>query len=103
MAARLRAMTDTIEELQRRMEAAVRDLDFEEATRCRDRISLMRSGATATEAQEADLSGLVRQQPGSMGLGTSQQRLSPPEGWRPPPKPDPMTSGQTARRRRRGT
>lgn len=94
-------MTETIELLQRRMEAAAHALDFEEAQRLRDRISLMRGGATAGEAEQADLAGLLRQQPGSMGLGTSQQRLTPPPGWRPPPKPDLMTSGRTTRGRRR--
>ncbi|MDO9362926.1 MAG: UvrB/UvrC motif-containing protein, partial [Sphingopyxis sp.] len=47
-------MTETLITLQRKMEAAVEALDFEEAKRCRDKISLMRSGATATEAEEAD-------------------------------------------------
>ena len=68
-------MTDTIEDLQRRMDAAASALDFEEARRLRDRINLMRGGASAAEAAEADTSDLVRQQPGAMGLGTSQQRL----------------------------
>lgn len=93
-------MAETIETLQRMMEAAVARLDFEEARRCRDRISLMRGGASAAEAGSADLAGLTRQQPGAMGLGTSQQRMTPPPGWQPPPKPDPMTSGRNARRRR---
>ena len=44
--ARYDRMADTIETLQQRMEAAVRALDFEEAMRCRDRINLMRGGAT---------------------------------------------------------
>lgn len=92
-------MDETIEALQRKMEAAARALDFEEARRCRDKISLMRGGASAAEAEQADLAGLVRQQPGAMGLGTSQQRVSPPPGWRAPRKPDPMTAG----RNRRGT
>jgi len=95
-------MTDTIESLQQKMEAAAQALDFEEAKRCRDRISLMRGGATASEAEHADSAGLLRQQPGAMGLGTSQQRVAPPPGWQPPPKPDPMTSGRTSRGRRRG-
>lgn len=94
-------MTDTLLTLQQKMEAAVQALDFEEAKRCRDKISLMRSGATAAEADEADLSGLERQQPGSMGLGTSQQRMTPPPGWKPPPKPDPMTSGRGSRHGKR--
>jgi hypothetical protein len=94
-------MTETIETLRRKMEAAARALDFEEAQRCRDRISLMRGGATAAEAEEADVSGLTRQQPGAMGLGTSQQRLTPVPGWQPPAKPDPMTSGRSTRGRRR--
>lgn len=95
-------MDDTIETLQRKMEAAARALDFEKAQRYRDQISLMRGGATAVEAEAADLSGLVRQHPGAMGLGTSQQQVTPPPYWKPPPKPDPMTSGRSPRRRRRG-
>ncbi len=94
------AMTTSIEDLQREMEAAVEALDFESASRCRDRISLLRGGATAQEAERADVAGLVRQQPGAMGLGTSQQRMTPPPGWRPPDKPDPMTSGRPRRGRR---
>ncbi|BBF68797.1 hypothetical protein SBA_ch1_09970 [Sphingomonas bisphenolicum] len=59
------------------MDAAVHASDFEEAKRCRDMISLMRSGVTAAEAERADLSGMERQQPGAMGLGTSRQRATP--------------------------
>lgn len=91
-------MTDTIEDLRERMEAAAAALDFEEARRLRDMISLMRGGATADEAAAANLSGLTRQQPGAMGLGTSQQRVTPPPGWAPPSKPDPMTKGRGKRR-----
>ena len=87
-------MSKKIEDLQREMAAAVEALDFEEAGRLRDRINLMRGGANAGEAAEADTSGLVRQQPGAMGLGTSRQRPVTPPGWKPPPKPDLMTSGK---------
>jgi hypothetical protein len=90
-------MTDTIETLQKKMEAAAAALDFEEAKRLRDRINLIRGGATAVDAERADVAGLVRQKPGAMGLGTSQQRVVPPEGWQPPPKPDPMTKGRNRR------
>ncbi|RYD57207.1 MAG: excinuclease ABC subunit B [Sphingomonadales bacterium] len=90
-------MTDTIETLYQRMDAAARALDFEEARRLRDRINLVRGGATADEAERADAAGLTRQQPGAMGLGTSQQRMVPPPGWRPPAKPDPMTAGRSRR------
>jgi len=94
-------MSETIEALRERMEAAARALDFEEAQRLRDRINLMRGGASAAQAAEADLSDLVRQQPGAMGLGTSRQRINPPAGWTPPPKPDPMTKGRARPARRR--
>ena len=87
-------MSKTIEDLQREMAAAVEALDFEEAGRLRDRINLMRGGADAGDAAEADTSGLVRQQPGAMGLGTSRQRPVTPPGWKPPSKPDLMTSGK---------
>jgi len=94
-------MTDTIKTLQRRMDAAVLALNFEEATRCRDMINAIRMGATVAEAAEARLAGLERQQPGAMGLGTSQQRVTPPAGWQAPPKPDPMTSSRSLRSKRR--
>ena len=93
-------MDKTIEDLQRDMEAAANALDFEEARRIRDRINLLRGGADAAEAAQADTTGLVRQRPGAMGLGTSRQRpIAPPE-WKPPPKPDPMTTGSSSRKRK---
>jgi hypothetical protein len=92
-------MSDTIETLRERMEAAAAALDFEEAKRLRDRISLMRGGATAAEAEQADAAGLTRQRAGAMGLGTSQQRVQPPPGWKPPSKPDPLTRGRGSRGR----
>ena len=94
-------MTDEIDELRRRMEAAAAALDFEEAQRLRDRLNLLRGGAPAEAVADVDTSGLTRQQPGRMGLGTSQQQVTPPAGWRPPPKPDPMTKGRSRPRGRR--
>ena len=93
-------MTETLEDLRRRMEAAAAAMDFEEAGRLRDRISLLRGQAEPTDAADIDPSGLARQQPGKMGLGTSQQRMIPPEGWTPPVKPDPMTRGRSRTRKR---
>ncbi len=83
-------------ELRVAMEAAVAREDFAEAARLRDRISLLRGGATG----DVDATGLDRQQTGKMGLGSSQQKLMPPSGWVPPPKPDPMTRGRSRPRRR---
>jgi len=94
-------MAETIEELRLRMEAAAAAMDFEEASRLRDRISLLRAAEPGAEAEaEIDPSGLDRQQPGRMGLGTSQQRMTPPPGWKPPKKPDPMTRGRSRPRGR---
>ncbi|MGP7796638.1 UvrB/UvrC motif-containing protein [Sphingomonas sp. CLY1604] len=83
-------MTVSIAALQAEMEAAAAALDFETAGRLRDRISLLRSGGDA----DSDPAGLDRQQPGAMGLGTSRQRVAPPDGWVKPKKPDPMTRGR---------
>ena len=94
---RWRQVPITIEILQQQMDDAVAALDFETAGRCRDMINAMRGGATAAEAEAADFAGLKRQAPGAMGLGTSQQRRTPPTGWRPPTKPDPMTAGRSRR------
>jgi len=89
---------DTLEDLQSRMAAAAEALDFEEARRLRDRIALMRGGASADQAGAADTEGLQRQKPGAMGIGTSRQKVVPPPGWTPPPRPDLLTSGRSRRR-----
>ncbi|HEX8482895.1 MAG TPA: UvrB/UvrC motif-containing protein [Allosphingosinicella sp.] len=93
-------MSDEIGDLHQRMEEAAAAMDFEEARRLRDRIALIRGGASREAAESVDSSGLVRQQPGRMGLGTSQQRVTPPQGWTRPAKPDPMTRGRSRRRGR---
>ena len=86
-----------VDDLYREMEEAAAAMNFEAAGRLRDRISLLRAGGSG----EFDTSGLERQQPGRMGLGTSQQRVTPPEGWTPPTKPDPMTQGRSRPKGRR--
>ena len=91
-------MAEPIADLHTRMEAAAAALNFEEARRLRDRINLLRGGADDMAAA-ADTSGLTRQQPGAMGLGTGVPRVVPPPGWVAPRKPDPMTRG-TGRRKR---
>jgi hypothetical protein len=93
-------MTDAEEALRLRMEAAAQAMDFEEAARLRDQLSLLRGGAVPEEVEQIDTSGLTRQQPGRMGLGTSQQRMTPPADWTPPHKPDPLTAGRSRKRRR---
>jgi hypothetical protein len=92
--------TSAVADLTREMEEAAAALDFEQARILRDRLNLLRGGASVGDAIAADTSGIQRQQPGKMGLGTSQQRMTPPKGWRPPEKPDPMTRG-TGRRQPR--
>lgn len=74
-------------ELRSAMESAAAREDFVEAARLRDRISLLRGGGD----DAVNASGLERQQVGRMGLGSSRQRVVPPEGWKAPAKPDPMT------------
>ena len=81
------------------MEDAAAAMDFEEASKLRDQISLLRGQDGEASAEEIDPTGLERQQPGRMGLGTSQQRVTPPPGWKPPKKPDPMTRGRSRGRR----
>lgn len=86
-----------IEELRLAMERAAKAMDFEEASRLRDQISLLRLGDADAEIEDLDPSGLIRQQPGAMGLGTSQQSMTPPAGWVRPKKPDPLTANRNRR------
>lgn len=79
-----------IEDLERRMAEAAEARDFETAALLRDAIARIRSGE----------SGLTEQQPGRMGLGSSQERYA--KAAKPlPKKPDLMTSGHRSGGRRR--
>ena len=93
-------MDALLEQLRLRMEAAAADMDFEEAGRLRDQISVLR-GRADDDATEIDTTRFERQRPGAMGLGASDQKFTPPPGWKPPPRPDPMTAGHTTPKRRR--
>lgn len=79
------------------MERAAAAMEFEEASRLRDQISLLRLGHGDAEIKDIDPGGLTRQQPGAMGLGTSQQSTTPPAGWVRPNKPDPLTAKRIRR------
>ena len=79
-------MATTRQTLEAQMRAASEAFDFELAARLRDELTALLDADAARDAGE-----LYRQQPGGMGLGTSQQRMVPPEGWVRPKKPDPMT------------
>lgn len=85
--------------LRRLMDEAAQQGRFEQAAQLRDRISLLRAARDDELAENVDPSGLVRQKPGAMGLGTGHPRLTPPPGWAPPKKPDPMTKGSNRRRK----
>lgn len=95
-------MNPELENLRRRMDAAVEALDFEEAGRLRDQISLLRGNPDVETHQDFDTSRLRRQVPGQMGLGTSDQAVTPPPGWKPPKRPDPMTTRRTPAKGRKG-
>ena len=93
-------MTNDLKTLQERMDAAAAAMDFEEASRLRDQISLLRGAPQQEQQADIDTSRLKRQEPGTMGLGTSEQVMKPPPGWTPPPKPDLMTRGSRPAKRR---
>jgi len=80
--------------LERQMHAAAEAGKFELAARLRDELRALQEADAAREQGE-----LYRQQPGEMGLGSSRQAVTPPPGWVPPRKPDPMTTGKPKRPR----
>ena len=85
----------TAQDQQAAMDAAAAALDFEAASRLRDRLALLRQ--TGSDPGE-DAATLARQQPGAMGIGSNTPRPITPEDWVKPSKPDPMTQGRSRRR-----
>ena len=80
-----------IEDLERRMAEAAEAGDFETAALLRDAIARIRSGD----------SNLREQQPGRMGLGSSQERYASEGKAAPRRRFDPMTSGHKPGGRRK--
>lgn len=96
-------MSDPLDDLRARMQQAAADNDFELAARLRDQLSLLRGASDIDAAPDLTAATqLRRQQPGAMGIGTSDQKMTPPPGWKPPRKPDPMTTGHRGRKGPRG-
>ena len=87
----------TEEEIELAMTAAAARDDFEEATRLRNALFLMRAGGGSQSDLDADFAGIRRQQPGAMGIGSQFPRPARPDGWKPPTKPDLMTRGSSRR------
>jgi len=82
-------MTDDLAALKQFLADAVLAEDYEMAATLRDRIAAL---------EPKTPSKLRRQEPGKMGLGTSDQKFRPPEGWKPPKRPDLMTTNTKPRR-----
>ena len=80
-----------LSDLERRMTEAAEAGDFETAALLRDAIARIQSGE----------SNLTEQQPGRMGLGSSQERYASEGAKALPKKPDPMTKGHKPGGRRR--
>ena len=83
----LSAIERKIVELEKQMATAAASEDFERAVQLRDEIAVLKGQGLQTGETPQ-----VRQPPpGQMGLGTHIPVAAPPEGWKPPKKPDPMT------------
>lgn len=86
-----------IAELERAMQDAADRNDFEAAAALRNQLLVLRQ-AGGEGADDADYAGLQRQQPGAMGIGTQHPTPARPPGWKPPRKPNPMTTNSGRRR-----
>lgn len=84
------ARRDLIATFQDQLDRAEEAGDTERAEALRQRLAELEAGAATY---------LTAQSPGAMGLGTSDEVPRRPPGWKPPKRPDPMTSGNSRRRR----
>jgi hypothetical protein len=73
--------------LQKQMDAAAAEMDFEEAARLRNEIARLTGGGQEA-SRETDTVTVGQPPPGAMGLGTQVPVRQPPKGWVKPKKPD---------------
>tara|TARA_R100000365_G_C2726406_1_gene57629 strand:- start:607 stop:876 length:270 start_codon:yes stop_codon:yes gene_type:complete len=74
--------------LEKQMEQAAADFDFETAAALRDEIARLRG-------ESEDIVGQAP--PGQIGLGSNAPVRQPPKGWTKPKKPNPMTKNHKGR------
>ena len=92
----LSAIHRKIVELEAEMAKAAAAEDFETAARLRNEITELRG----LDPDRASTPLVRKPPPGQMGLGTQVPVAAPPAGWRPPKKPDPMTTNVRPRKGR---
>ncbi|WP_082531214.1 UvrB/UvrC motif-containing protein [Devosia sp. Root436] len=92
-----RSINEKLLALQKQMEAAAAEMDFEKATRLRNEMARIKGEAPVQEG-DPDTVTVSQPPPGAMGLGTQVPVRQPPKGWVKPKKPDFMTKGGKGRR-----
>jgi hypothetical protein len=85
-----RSIHERLMALEKQMEAAAAEMDFETATALRNEIARLRGEGPVQEG-DADTVTVGQPPPGAMGLGTQVPVRQPPKGWVKPKKPDFMT------------
>ncbi len=88
--------------LEKQMEAAAADFDFEKAAALRDEIARLKGeygDATVVRDENGDEVSVVVGQapPGQTGLGSNAPLRQPPKGWVRPKKPNMMTKNHKGR------
>ena len=85
-------MDDQIADLERRMTAAMDAEDYEAAADLRDQIRILRGEPPVPGSR------LRREGLDELGQDTNRRAAAPRKDWKPPPRPDPMTSGYKPRK-----
>lgn len=92
----------SIADLEQRLRKAMAEEDFEACARLRDELTDLREihgiPPRADSPDAPTSTNLRRQEPGKMGLGTDQPSHRPGGAWKPPQRPDLMTSNTKPRR-----
>ncbi|MBJ3786761.1 UvrB/UvrC motif-containing protein [Devosia sp. MSA67] len=88
--------------LEKQMDAAAADFDFEKAAALRDEIARLRGeygDATEVVGEDGETVKVVVGQapPGQIGLGSNAPLRQPPKGWVKPKKPPTLTKNHKPR------